>query len=112
MTTIEKTTIRHFWLAIITAIAFVIITNIFDVFSKVSGVSRKVERLEITKMDKDNANEYFNRLSTLLAAQTATWNQYMISNEADKERILETIKTNQEDIKELIKNYQKIRGAQ
>ena len=111
MSPTERITIRNFWMAILTAIAFVIVTNTFDVFGRISGTARRVEQLEISKMNKTDADEYFNRLQTLLATQTAIWTQYMISNERDKERILKTIETNQADIKRLIGEYQKIRSV-
>jgi uncharacterized membrane protein len=107
----EKITPKVFWVSLIGAIAFVIVTNIFNVFGRINGTAKRVEKLEQTKMNKYEANEYFNKLQTLLATQTATWNQYMISNEKDKERILKIIETNQNDIKELIKNQNKLRSA-
>lgn len=110
MSPAEKITIRNFWIAILSAIAFVIVTNVFDVFDRINGTAKKVEQLEQTKMEKAEADQYFNRLQTLLATQTAIWTQYMISNEKDKERILKTIEQNQEDIKELIRNQQRTRG--
>ena len=106
----EKITPKVFWTALIGAIIFVIVTNVFDVFDRISGNNRRIEVLEKTKMNKNDADEYFNRLQTLLATQTAIWTQYMISNEKDKERILKIIETNQNDIKELIKNQNLIRG--
>ena len=111
MSPAERITIRNFWIAILSAIAFVIVTNITDVFGRINGTSKRVEQLEQSKMNKSDADEYFNRLQTLQITQAATWNQYMISNEKDKERILKTIETNQEDIKKLIGEYQKIRSA-
>jgi len=93
---------RRFWIAIITAIAFVIVSNIFSIPERISGMNRKVDILEQTKMGKDDANAFFNNLQVLLASQTSKWDQYMISNEKDKERLLNEIEILQEDIKILI----------
>jgi hypothetical protein len=103
---------RSFWLAIITAIIFVIISNVFDIPSRISGVTGKVKELEVTKMNKNDANAFFNELQLLLANQTSKWDQYMISNEKDKERLLKDIEIIQEDIKQLIgKNRTVTRSA-
>jgi predicted PurR-regulated permease PerM len=98
----EKADIRKVWVTLITAICVLVISYVFGIPERLSGVNRKVDTLEQTKMSKDDANIFFNELQRLLASQTAKWDQYMISNEKDKERILKEIETIQEDIKQLI----------
>jgi hypothetical protein len=93
---------RRFWIAILTAIAFVIVSNIFSIPERISGMNNRVKELEFTKMNKDDANVFLRELQILQAKNNATWEQYMISNEKDKERILTEIETINEDIKILI----------
>ena len=116
----NKITPKVFWTALIAAIVFWFITNIFDVFGRISGNNKEIEMLKESldlKMDRTDADAYFDKLQTLQATQAGTWNQYMLSNEKDKERdkeerarLLKLIESNQKEILELIKNQNKIRG--
>ena len=116
----NKITPEVFWTALIAAIVFWFITNIFDVFGRISGNNKEIEMLKESldlKMDRTDADAYFDKLQTLQATQAGTWNQYMLSNEKDKERdkeerarLLKLIESNQKEILELIKNQNKIRG--
>jgi hypothetical protein len=108
MSPTERITIRNFWIAIISAIAFVIVSNVFGVPERISGVNTKIQHLENNKMNKDDATSFFHNLQILLAEQTTKWDQYMISNEKDKEKILHEIEIIQSDIKELIKTQKQV----
>lgn len=102
MSPMEKADIRKVWITLITAICIMVISYVFGIPERLSGINRKVDTIEQTKMSKDDANKFFNELQFLLGQQTSKWDQYMISNEKDKERILTEIETIQEDIKVLI----------
>jgi hypothetical protein len=98
----EKGDVRKIWYAVIGFIILSIVSQIIDIPSRVNGMNGKIKELELTKMSKDDASEFFRQIQVLEAQKNATWDQYMISNEKDKERILGDIETIQEDIKILI----------
>ncbi len=102
MSPTEKADIRKVWITLITAIGVMVVSYIFGIPERISGVSRKIDILEQTKMNKDDARTYFNELQTLMASQCAKWDQYMISNENDKIQILKDIEIIQSDIKDLL----------
>jgi hypothetical protein len=113
MSPLERSDIRKIWIAIITFMAITIVSQVFDLPGRVNGMKGDIKELEFKKMNKEDANHFFNTLSSKLTEQCALWNQYMISNESDKERIMEDIKTIQEDIKILIgKNRTVTRGSE
>ena len=113
MSPLEKSDIRKIWIAIITFMAITLVSQVFDLPGRVNGMNGKIRDLELTKMNREDATQFFNTLNTKISEQCALWNQYMISNEKDKENLLKDIEIIQEDIKDLIgKNRTITRGQE
>ena len=102
MSPTESIFIKRVWIVVITAIVLQFASTIFGIPERLSGINKKVDTLEFTKMSKDDGNKFMNALELKVSEQNAMWNQYMISNEKDKERILKDIEIISEDIKQLI----------
>lgn len=102
MSPVESIFIKRVWIVVITAIVLQFASTIFGIPERISGMNGKIKELEVTKMSKEDGGRFMNDLNTKVAEQVSLWNQYMISNEKDKERILKDLEIIQEDIKQLI----------